>query len=389
MDILFLSHCVPFPPDKGERIRAFHELNFLARSHRVHLACIARSRADVEYARSLTDRCASVNVQLIRSPFGLFRAGLKFIAGSSLTTGFYVHSSLRRSISRLNSKTRFDLVLAYSSAVAPYAPLRLPMILDLVDVDSEKWLQYAGVRHPSLAYRLEGQRLRRVEQSFVAKDSCSFLTTASEIEVLRRFSPHGRVRQMGNGVDFEYFDPAGTLDNPDLSNRRFLAFIGSMSYYPNVEAADWFARNIFRALRLRFPDLELFIVGRDPAPPVRALAQMAGVHVTGTVSDVRPYIKACAAVIAPMRIARGIQNKVLEALAMGKPVLASSSVCKTLSPLPSAVKPCETEEDYIRETQAVFGLHDKEPNQIRQSALAQFTWEANLRVLSEELCRLS
>jgi glycosyltransferase involved in cell wall biosynthesis len=194
---------------------------------------------------------------------------------------------------------------------------------------------------------------------------------------------------MGNGVDFEYFDPAGTLDNPDLSNRRFLAFIGSMSYYPNVEAADWFARNIFRALRLRFPDLELFIVGRDPAPPVRALAQMAGVHVTGTVSDVRPYIKACAAVIAPMRIARGIQNKVLEALAMGKPVLASSSVCKTLSPLPSAVKPCETEEDYIRETQAVFGLHDKEPNQIRQSALAQFTWEANLRVLSEELCRLS
>jgi polysaccharide biosynthesis protein PslH len=384
MNILFLSHCVPNPPDKGEKIRAFHELTHLAGTHRVHLACLARNPAELSHAEALRDRCASVDVALLRPSRALATAALRFAAGACLTTSFYGSRELRHRVAALARSTHLDAALVYSAAMAPYAPPGVPMLLDLVDVDSEKWLQYARVRRPGFLYGIEGRRLRRLERVFTGEAACGLLTTRHEMEILRRFAPAARVRCMENGVDFEYFDPACTPAGPTLEGRRFLVFVGAMDYYPNADAVEWFAGRALPLLRRHVPDLEFFIVGRAPTPGVRELANLPGVHVTGAVPDVRPYLKASLAAVAPLRIARGVQNKVLEALAMGKRVMASRDVCDTLEPLPAGVIPCHSELDYLRALEAAAG----ESPEIRSAARERFCWDRNMQVLSEELCRL-
>jgi sugar transferase (PEP-CTERM/EpsH1 system associated) len=385
MDILFLSHCVPNPPDKGEKIRAFHELTHLTAEHRVHLACLARNPAELHDAELLRDRCASVTVELLHPKQALAGAALRFAAGASLTTSFYRNGNLARRVAALARDTMLDATVVYSAAMAPYAPPRTPVLLDLVDVDSEKWLAYARTRRPGFLYGMEGRRLRRLENQFGLSAACSFLTTRNELSLFHSFSPNTRARYMENGVDFDYFDSSAEPVDASLSGRQFLVFVGAMNYYPNADAALWFTEHAFPAIRRQMPNLELLIVGRDPTAAVRSLVNVPGVHVTGSVSDVRPYLKASVAAIAPLRIARGVQNKVLEALAMGKPVLASPAVCQTLDPAPQGVVRCEFAADYVRAVETLPCASED----IRAGAQQRFQWDRNMQVLSNELCRLS
>jgi sugar transferase (PEP-CTERM/EpsH1 system associated) len=389
VNIVFISHRVPFPPDKGEKIRAFYELTHLAKSHDVHLACLARNRDEVSAAHHLLDRCKSVDVELRRPAWALAGAGMRFAAGDCLTTSFYHSRELSRRIARRVKATPMDAAVVYTAAMAPYVPAGLPMVLDLVDVDSEKWMNYASFRRPGAVYGLEGRRLRGLESRFAANAACSFLTTQREVRLFKEFSPDTRVKCVENGVDFDFFDPARTPRFSEHEGRRFLVFVGAMDYYPNIDAVKWFARHIFPALRRRMPGLEFFIVGRDPASEVRALGAEPGIHVTGTVGDVRPYVKASLAVVAPLRIARGVQNKVLEALAMGKRVLASPEVCETLAPIPAGIRSCATAEDYIHETASATDCGSQESSWIRTAAERRFQWEHNMQALSEELCALN
>jgi sugar transferase (PEP-CTERM/EpsH1 system associated) len=386
MDILFLSHCVPNPPDKGERIRAFHELAHLAGMHRVHLACLARSSRELRDAEALRDRCASVHAVPMRPAWALARAVVRFAGGACLTTSFYGSRALARRVAALARETPLEAAVIYSAAMAPYRPPDLPAILDLVDVDSEKWLAYARMRRGGAIYGMEGRRLRRLEGAFAARAACSLLATPHEVEIFRRFAPRERVLPMENGVDSRFFDPAATPAHPGLKGRRLVVFVGAMDYFPNADAVEWYASRVWPALRRSDPDLEFFIVGRNPTSAVRALAGRPGIHVTGSVPDVRPYLKAALAAVAPLRIARGVQNKVLEALAMGLPVMASRAVCRTLDPLPPGVVPCESEADYLDGLRACGGVH---PNEIRAAAQKRFSWDHNMQVLSAELCRLS
>jgi sugar transferase (PEP-CTERM/EpsH1 system associated) len=385
MDILFLSHCVPYPPDKGERIRAFHEIRHLAREHRVHLACLARSEREMSDAEALRDCCASVNAVPLRPAWALARAAVHFAAGACLTTAFYGSRALARRVSALARTTPLDAAVIYSAAMAPYCPPGLPAILDLVDVDSEKYLAYAKMRRAGPLYRIEGHRLRRLERIFAARAACSFLATPHEVQLFAQFAPGERALPMENGVDFAFFDPAAPTADRALASRRYLVFVGVMDYFPNADAAVWFADRVLPGLRDVDPALEFLIVGRDPAPAVRALAARPGIQVTGAVPDVRPYLQGALAAVAPLRIARGLQNKVLEALAMGLPVMASRAVCQTLDPLPAGVVPCDSEPDYLRAFRAGAQVP---PAAIRAAAERRFSWDRNMQALSNELCRV-
>jgi sugar transferase (PEP-CTERM/EpsH1 system associated) len=385
MDILFLSHCVPNPPNKGEKIRAFHEIAHLAADHRVHLACLARNQAEIRDAEQMRDRCASVSVELLRPKRALAGATLRFALGESLTASFYRNGHLARRVAALAQEVRLDATVVYSAAMAPYAPAGVPAVLDLVDVDSEKWFEYARVRRPRSLFAMEGRRLRRIEVEHGSRAACSILTTRNELELFQGFSPDCRSRFLENGVDFDYFDPAAVPVDASLSSRRFLVFVGAMNYYPNADAALWFAGSVFPQLRQQIPGLELLIVGRDPTAAVRSLVNAPGVQVTGSVSDVRPYLRASIAAVAPLRIARGIQNKVLEALAMGKPVLASAAVCRTLEPAPYGVIRCDSPSDYVRAAMDLPATAER----IRAGAQQRFRWDRNMQVLSNEICRLS
>jgi sugar transferase (PEP-CTERM/EpsH1 system associated) len=386
MEILYLSHCAPNPPDKGEKIRAFHEIRHLSSRHSVHLACFARNRQEAAAARDLSDRCSSVYVQEISPIPALARAGLRFALGASLTGSFYRSRGLRRYVESLARRVPLAATVAYSSVMAAFAPPGVPLLLDMVDVDSEKWLQYASLRRPGFPYALEGRRLRRLESQFAGRARCTLLATRREAELFRRIAPHSTADCIENGVDFDYFDPRLSACPHDLQNRRFLVFVGAMDYYPNAQAACWFASRVFPALRAKDPGLEFFIVGRNPARAVCKLAERAGITVTGPVADVRPYLAAALAAVAPLQIARGIQNKVLEALAMGKRVLASTAVCDAVGPpAPSGLTACGTAQDFIAAAARIRPDDAACRPAIRSDARRRFSWEANMKLLSEQL----
>jgi sugar transferase (PEP-CTERM/EpsH1 system associated) len=383
--LLFLSHCVPNPPQKGEKIRAFHLLSQLVEKYSVHLVCFAKRRSEIEDARQLEACCSSVYVEPLPRKLALAGAAVKFAVGGCLTTSFYGSKTIRRHVESLRKFPVFATV-AYTSAMAQYAPEDIPMILDMVDVDSEKWLEYASARWPGWAYRVESKRLRRLESQYARRATCTFFSTVPEKDLFQEFAPGPRALCMENGVDFDYFNPLLSPPTADLGGRNFVVFVGEMDYYPNVDAARWFANGIFAEVRKRQPNLEFFVVGRNPVAAVRRLAELDGVTVTGAVPDIRPYVTSARTAVAPLRIARGIQNKVLEALALGKPVLVSSAVSKTFgSDLPAGVIPCSSEQEFI-DTLENIGSRSCEPDaRIRNEARNRFTWDTNCQALLLEV----
>jgi sugar transferase (PEP-CTERM/EpsH1 system associated) len=278
---------------------------------------------------------------------------------------------------------QLEVTVAYSTAMAQYAPDGVPLLLDMTDVDSEKWFGYARTRRFGWVYAMEGRRLRSQEVKWAHRAKTTTVVTEAEAALLRSIVPDARIRCSGNGVDFDYFDPERTPKLPELEGRRFLVFLGAMGYHPNIDAVCWFSQEVFPELRRRNPRLEFLIVGRDPARAVRRLTGQAGVTVVGTVSDVRPYLAGSLAVVAPLRIARGVQNKVMEALAMGKRVMVSPDVCATFGDrLPEGVVRCESPAEYA--------AYDAAPvdGSIRRRASEQFRWERSLETISLELSKI-
>lgn len=376
MDILYLSHCVPNPPDKGERIRAHHVLKALAAEHRVHLACFARSDEEMRAAKQLQVTCASVYVERLHPAAALARGGVAFLCGGSLANSFFGSTRMRNRVGALAQQERLNTCVVYTTVMAQYAPAGIPVLLDMTDVDSEKWLQYSRMRVGGRLYALEGARLRQCEIFAARRAECTFLATEAERTLLDTIAPGAQTAVIENGVDFSYFDPGQTTPLRELSGRKCIVFVGMMDYYPNVDGVCWFASEVLPALHSAEPELRLYVVGRNPTQRVRALSGRNGVVVTGSVADVRPYLVAAKAVVVPLRMARGIQNKVLEALAMGKPVLASPEVCRAFGAhLPSGVKPCEGADDYRANLDGV------DCSGIRRAAIDRFGWARQLEKL--------
>jgi len=358
-----------------------------AKSWPVHLVCFARTEKEVDEALALREICASVYVERLRKPLALSRAALRFGTGSSLTLSFYLSNLMKNHVRSVTEQVPLFAALAYSSAMAQYAPKQIPLVLDMVDVDSEKWLQFSATRHPAYFFRTEGRRLRCEETRQVQGALRTFVTTARESQVLARFAPQTQTECMGNGVDSHFFDPQSVTPIP--AAKRPVVFVGAMDYYPNADAVCWFADKVFPEWRRRQPGASFWIVGRNPTARVKELARTAGIRVTGEVDDVRPYLAAAEAVVAPLQIARGIQNKVLEALAMGKRVFASPDVAACFDGvLPQGVSVCETPEDYLTAFAAFESgeLCNEAWNAgIRAAAARDFSWEANLRRLQNVL----
>jgi sugar transferase (PEP-CTERM/EpsH1 system associated) len=376
-DLLFLSHCVPYPPDKGEKVRAYHEITHLAKQYRIHLACFARNEAEVRAAEKLKSLCASVFVARLSTASALPKAAVRFAMGACLNTSFYSSPALRKHVAALGEQVSLQASFVYTAVMMPYAPEGIPAVLDMVDVDSEKWFQYAESRSPAFAYRMEGMRMRRLERESAARAAMTVLTTENEADVLRRLVPDARITHMENGVDGTFFD--GTPRPLARENgRRFVAFVGTMDYHPNVDAACWFAEAVLPDLRRRVPGLEFWVVGRNPSRAVKRLEERAGVKVIGGVPDVRPFLANASAIVAPLRLARGIQNKVLETLAMGRPVFATEAVGRTFGVLPRGVRVCRSEREFIDQLTPVCGEAPGCDPAIRRAALDRFSWAENL-----------
>ena len=356
MKILFLCQRVPYPPTKGEKIRAYHHLTQLARRHEVHLACLADAGADEEHVAFLRERCASVDV-VYRSPRDANLLALAaLLTGRSLSVSAFDSGTLHRLVASRVRECQPDILFAYSSAMAPYAGgnTGLPRAIDFVDADSEKWRAYGRVRSfpQSSLYALEAERLARFEANVATEFDASFFVSQAEADIVQRRTARRDLRVIPMGVDLEYFRPAPDDDRP---REPAIVFTGVMGYYPNVDAAVTFARDVLPIVRSRVPDARFVIVGKDPAVEVRRLARLPGVEVTGTVPDVRPYFAAASVAVAPFRIARGVQNKVLEAMASGLPVVGTRLAFQGLmAGEGDGVRMADSPDDLAREVGAIL-----------------------------------
>jgi sugar transferase (PEP-CTERM/EpsH1 system associated) len=328
MKLLFLAHRIPYPPNKGDKIRSYNELRgFVERGNEVHLLAFADSRRDMSYRVFLAQLCASVQIVPLHRTDAKLRAAAKLMTSEPLSLGYFGSWKMKRLVRQLIARHDFDAVFVYSSTMAQYVPRELwaRTIVDLVDVDSEKWRDYASFAKPpkSWLYDLEWKRLRRYEHEIVRRFAFTILTTpreASLLDELDEFTRHARLRIITNGVDLDYFQPD---EEGTISPTPRLVFVGAMDYYANIEGVTWFVEKVFPLIRRTEPRAEFFIVGSNPTNEVERLGRRRGVSVTGLVYDVRPFMRSATAYVVPLRIARGVQNKVLEAMAAGKAIVAT------------------------------------------------------------------
>ena len=338
-ELLFLAHRIPYPPDKGDKIRAWHLLEHLSRRYRLHLGAFVDDPEDWRHADTLRRVCASTHLVGIDPRWGKLRTLSGLLTGDPLTLPFYRHAGMQDWVDQ-RLAGGVDRVLAYSSAMARFVIGRpgIRRIMDFVDIDSDKWRQYAPTKPWPLSwlYRREGERLLAWERRVAAEFDASLFVSAAEAADFRRLAPESaaRVGHYHNGVDADYFSPERGYPDPYPADVRAVAFTGAMDYWPNVDAVVWFAHEVLPALRATRPEILFAIVGGKPSAEVQALADRDGVLVTGRVEDVRPWLAHAAAVVAPLRIARGIQNKVLEGMAMARTVVATPQALEGIDALP-------------------------------------------------------
>lgn len=323
MKILYICHRFPFPPKRGGKIRPFNMIrHFSTQGHKVTVCSLSRSPAEAKEGEGIRNHCEHFEMASVSNSIQVVRmvARLPIMTPSSM--GFFYSPDLQRRIDNLLSTEQFDLIFVHCSSVAQYVEnvQGIPKILDFGDMDSQKWLEYANYKpFPlSLGYRLEGKKMEAAEKRLAKKFDMCTATTRAEWETLNSYRTALKTNWFPNGVDAEYFKPDGGGYDPDT-----LSFIGRMDYYPNQECMFDFCRNTLPLIQARRPQAKLMIVGADPSPAVKKLEELPGVTVTGSVPDVRPFILRSAAMVAPLNIARGTQNKILEAMAMGVPVVTS------------------------------------------------------------------
>lgn len=389
-ELLFLAHRIPYPPNKGDKIRSYHVLRYLSRHCRVHLGCFIDDGADRQHIGKVEALCASTcfiergpRAARLRSLSGL-------LTGEPLSLPYYRDARLRQWVARLLGRPAVRHALAFSGPMAQY--LRAPAagalrkVIDFVDLDSEKWAEYAASRPWPLSplYRREARRLLDYERAVATEFDAATFVSQAEADLFGRRAPQARQRAgvFGNGVDAAYFSPRDSHANPYPGSGPVLVFTGAMDYWPNIEAVQWFARRVLPSLRMQFPALRFYIVGARPAAPVTALARLPGVCVTGAVPDTRPYLAHAALALAPLRIARGVQNKVLEAMAMQTPVLASPQALEGIGARPGhEVLLARDQAEFIwQAAQLLGGAADSAALGLaaRARVLRDYSWERNL-----------
>lgn len=392
-NVLYLVHRLPYPPNKGDKVRSFHLLQHIARNHKIFLGTFVDDPADFEFVAKVKSLCCDVKILPLNTRVAKVKSLVGLLTGEPLTLPYYRNVALQAWVDQVIENHAIDTAIIFSSAMAQYVLAgdepKVPNILvDFVDVDSAKWQQYAG-RHRwpfSSIYRREGQKLLAFERLAAKNAKRSFFVTPKEVELFCTLAPEiaEKVESVGNGVNADFFSPVIGRACPYSNDEIPIVFTGAMDYWPNIDAVTWFVREILPLLKSKHSKLKFYIVGRSPTEAVQGLASEA-VSVTGTVVDVRPYLQFAAIAVAPLRLARGIQNKVLEAMAMEIPVVASQECASPISAIDGEdFLVADTVEDYVRHIDRL--LNDRKfasyiGKSGRSRILDDYTWDAHLSVI--------
>lgn len=340
-----------------------------SRGYKVTVASIARSHEEAAEGRGLKDFCHELVMAEVREPWQSMRmvARLPTLVPSSM--GYFYSAKLQKSVDSLVSAEKFDLIFVHCSSVAQYVShiRHIPKILDFGDMDSAKWLDYTKFKgFPlNLGYALEGIKLKRAEKKLATQFDMCTCTTKAELNTLNSYDTGAETDWFPNGVDHDFFKP-----DEEPERHRYdpntLCFIGRMDYYPNQQCMFEFCAHTLPLIRRQNPAARLMIVGADPTESVKKLESIDGVTVTGTVPDVRLYARRAAVMVAPLNIARGTQNKILEAMAMEVPVVCSEQAAGGVDALPG--EHFLVASSYQQYADAILGLMN---NSKQRQALAR------------------
>ena len=384
MRILYVCHRFPFPPKRGGKIRPFNMVRHLHATHEVTVASLARSPAEAKEGEGIAPFCTRYEVAIVDNAMQAARMVTRLPTPVPSSFGYFHSARLARAVRKLLATQPFDLVFVHCSSVAHYVEhvSGIPKILDFGDMDSQKWLEYANYKpFPlSLGYRLEGIKLVAEEKRLArAFDLCT-ATTRAEWQTLEDYRTGCATDWFPNGVDSDFFAPADAPYDPDA-----IAFVGRMDYYPNQECMLEFCARTLPRLQARRPGVTLSIIGADPSPAIRKLAALPGVTVTGSVPDVRPSVRRAAVMVAPLNIARGTQNKILEAMAMGVPVVCSSVAAGGVDAVPD--EHLLTADSPAEQCAAILRILDDQAERDRLSAagrarvLTSHSWPNSMKRL--------
>lgn len=334
-DLLFLAHRIPYPPNKGDKIRSYHFLKHLSEHFNVHLGTFIDDPNDNQYTQVLDKICKTTFYQNINPLFSKVKSLQGLLTGEPLSLPYYNNTAMQEWVTATIKANSINKVLVFSSVMAKFVQYHdIDMIVDFVDVDSDKWRQYSASKKflSAWIYQREFYYLLRYEKFIAQRSKVSFFVSEQESNLFKSLAPESatKITHVNNGVNTDYFSPELAYTSPYPECIDAIVFTGAMDYWANVDAVKWFAEHVFPEISSKFPALKFYIVGSKPTKEVLALAN-SSVVVSGAVEDVRPYLAHAKLAVAPLRIARGIQNKVLEAMAMGKPIFATSAAMEGIS----------------------------------------------------------
>jgi sugar transferase (PEP-CTERM/EpsH1 system associated) len=394
--ILFLVHRAPWPPDRGDRIRSWHMFEALAKLAPVHVAALADNEADAVLARdkmALLCKSLAIEVRKVSRPLALAQAVLN---REPVSNRLFRNAALAHHVDRLIGQGEITHIVAFSGQMAQYLPARFdgPVLMDFVDVDSAKFATYAEQdrRQPlHWVHAREARVLGAYEAEVARRADASLFVSEAEAALFRSRSglDARTVRAVENGIDTDRFDPAIAFDRAGTGEGPLAVFTGQMDYRPNIDAVRWFASDILPLIRRGHPQARFAIVGRAPTDEVRALEGLPGVTVTGEVPDVRPWLAAADAVVAPLLLARGVQNKLLEAMAMARPVVASAAAATGIDAVPD--EHLRVADGAEAMADAVCALFDDPAGAAalgqaaRARMIARYGWDARLAPLGDLL----
>ena len=331
-EILFLAHRIPWPADRGDKIRSHHILKRLCEMAPVHVGTFADDDRDMGFVGEMDGILASSHVELRSKP--QWQAGVEaLLTGQPVSVCSFGGRSMQEWVNGLLASGRISHIVCFSGQMAQYVPDNFEgrFIMDFVDVDSAKFESYAGQGNPLMRWinAREGRLLSDFERNVARRAEANLLVSDAEAALFKNRTGAGNVSALGNGIDTHFYDPAASFKklHPAFPD-PLIVFTGQMDYRPNIEAVKDFAMHAMPNIRAKHPEASFAIVGRNPTQAVSDLSMLPGVQVTGAVDDVRTWLAAADVVVAPLRTARGIQNKVLEAMAMARPVVASPAAAE-------------------------------------------------------------
>lgn len=388
MNILFIA---PYVPSRI-RVRPFQLIKGLARRHCVYVIALGEmGGTEPNGAEELAEMVEQFQVVPHSKLRGYWQSLMALPSRYPMCAAFCRSSAMEKAVEELMSEVSFDLMHVEHLRAAHFAPSpsSIPVLFDSVDCLTGLFRQMAGSKKNPLSKFIameEAWCLRWYEPRALRRLDRLIVTTAMEQRELTMLDPGLDVDVVPNGVDVEYFSPLGSRKKPGR-----VVFSGKMSYSPNAQAVTWFAQNVFPTLQEAVPDAEFVIVGSDPGPQVRKLAEAPGVTVTGYTSDIRPYLDSASVAVAPMQVAVGVQNKVLEAMAMALPVVATSIACRSLGSECPGVIEADAPEDVIEQVVRLINTPERAADlgqMGRKEVVAKFSWQSSvekLEMLYEEM----